>query len=86
MPVPPLTAWLGIIASRQGVGFDPSEQPLHIGTMEDYREFLRRRMREEVQKAETEESEELRRLHWSWAGLYRGRLKSLDDSNPTMAA
>lgn len=54
--------------------------------MEDYRQFLRRRMREEVQRAETEDSERLRKLHWAWAGLYRARLKTLDDTDLTIAA
>lgn len=54
--------------------------------MEDCRQFLRRRMREEVQRAETEETEHLRRLHWSWAGLYRARLRSLDETDLSIAA
>jgi len=58
----------------------------HSASMEDYRQFLRRRMREEVQRAETEESERRRKLHWAWAGLYRARLKSLDESDLSIAA
>ena len=54
--------------------------------MEDYRQFLRRRMREEVQRAETEETERLRKLHWSWAGLYRARLKAMDETDLSIAA
>lgn len=69
---------LTILTNVLGIG--------HSAHVEDYRQFLRRRMREEVQRAETEETERLRRLHWAWAGLYRARLKSLDESDLSIAA
>jgi hypothetical protein len=53
---------------------------------EDNREFLERRMREELERSETEETERMRRLHWRWAGLYRERLKGLRDTDLDFAA
>jgi len=54
--------------------------------MEDYRQFLERRMREELERSETEETERMRRLHWRWAGMYRERLKSLTGTDLDFAA
>jgi DNA invertase Pin-like site-specific DNA recombinase len=44
---------------------------------QDQREFLSRRMREELARAEQAENEGLRQLHYSWATAYRRRLDAL---------
>jgi len=70
----PLRHLLGSCASAHGM------------PMEDYRQFLERRMREELERSETEETERMRRLHWRWAGMYRERLKSLTGTDLDFAA
>lgn len=47
---------------------------------QDQREFLSRRMREELERAEQAENDGLRQLHYSWATAYRRRLDALSGS------
>lgn len=51
-------------------GRDPEEQ----------REYYRRRMCEELARAEEADDDGLRHLHYSWATEYRRRLESLPGS------
>jgi|KBSSwiStaDraftv2_1062776.scaffolds.fasta_scaffold13151_3 hypothetical protein len=48
--------------------------------------FYRRRLAEELARAETESTEALRRLHREWAELYRARLRDIGDLVFTIAA
>ncbi len=59
-------------------GRDPQEQ----------REYYRRRMAEELERAEAAEEDGLRHLHYSWASQYRRRLECLpgSDAPPRHAA
>jgi hypothetical protein len=48
---------------------------------QDQREFYRRRMLEELGRAERAENDGLRHLHYSWASAYRRKLEALPGSN-----
>lgn len=50
------------------------------GDPQDRGAFYRRRMIEELERAERAESDGLRALHYSWASEYRRRLENLPGS------
>jgi hypothetical protein len=48
-----------------------------MSARQDQPEFLARRMREELERAEQADSDGLRQLHLSWASAYRRRLEAM---------